>query len=117
MAFLGEGPADVQLLLASLCPAFVEEVSMIVVDVLRFLARGGVLGGASATVAFFLSRAMGAGWTHALEIKVPILGCKEGLSRTLELVVRNEAVSTKSKFESDDDVIRSSLRIIEIRLI
>jgi hypothetical protein len=82
MAFLGEAPADVQLLLASLCSAFVEEVSMIVIDVLRFLAGGGVLGGASATVAFFLPRAMVAGWTHALEIKVPILGCKEGLSRT-----------------------------------
>jgi hypothetical protein len=49
------------------------EVSMTEVDVFRFFACGGVLGGASATVAFFLPRAMAAECTHALDIKDPIL--------------------------------------------
>jgi hypothetical protein len=56
-------------------------------DVLRFFAAGGVDGGASATVAFFLLRAMIAKHKKRLEKVVPILKKRliDGGERRMEL--------------------------------
>ena len=50
-------------------------------EVLRFFAVGGLLGGASATVAFFLPRTMSAGGRQLLDIREPILECGDDNAR------------------------------------